>query len=204
MIVASVATVGWYRRHDPPGRGALATAGAAALLIAAAAALLLAMGRVPTYRHGPFRLYTSDVHGDENSQQLTDPYTFTHVTHGILLYAALHVVGGRAPIGLRVVTAVALEGLWEVVENTDAVIARYRAETIAQGYYGDSVVNSIGDMAATIVGFAIAASLPARATAALAVVLESVLLLWIRDNLALNVVMLLWPIDALRVWQQGG
>jgi hypothetical protein len=162
------------------------------------------MGRVPTYRHGPLRLYAGNVHGDENSQQLTDPYTFTHVTHGILFYGALTLVAGRSPVMLRALAAIAVESTWEVLENTDAVIRRYRAATIAQGYDGDSVVNSVGDIGAAVVGFALAAVLPVRATIMLTVALEAILLLWIRDNLLLNVLMLVWPLDALRAWQQGG
>src|SRR5262249_50141997 len=121
-----------------------------------------------------------------------------------LFYGALVLVAGRAPVMLRALVTIALESVWEVLENTDAVIRRYRAATIAQGYDGDSVVNSVGDIAATAVGFALAALLPVRATIALTVALEAILLLWIRDNLLLNVLMLIWPIDALRTWQSGG
>jgi hypothetical protein len=201
MVGVSLVAVGWRVR-----RGAAPTTdGATALmLVALAATLLLAMGRVPTYRHGPLRLYAGNVHGDENSQQLTDPYTFTHVTHGILFYGALTLVAGRSPVMLRALAAIAVESTWEVLENTDAVIRRYRAATIAQGYDGDSVVNSVGDIGAAVVGFALAAVLPVRATIMLTVALEAILLLWIRDNLLLNVLMLVWPLDALRAWQQGG
>jgi len=201
MVGVSLVAVGWRVR-----RGAAPTTdGATAfVLVALAATLLLAMGRVPTYRHGPLRLYAGDVHGDENSQQLSDPYTFTHVTHGILLYGALTLVAGRSPLMLRALAAIAVESTWEVLENTDAVIRRYRAATIAQGYDGDSVVNSVGDIGAAVAGFALAALLPVRATIMLTVALEAILLLWIRDNLLLNVLMLVWPLDALRAWQQGG
>lgn len=201
MVGVSLVAIGW-RVH----RGAAPTTdGATALvLVALAATLLLAMGRVPTYRHGPLRLYAGNVHGDENSQQLTDPYTFTHVTHGILFYGALTLAAGRSPVMLRALVAIALESTWEVLENTDAVIRRYRAATIAQGYDGDSVVNSVGDIGAAVVGFALAAVLPVQATIMLTIALEAILLLWIRDNLLLNVLMLVWPLDALRAWQSGG
>jgi hypothetical protein len=205
IVGVSLVTIGWRVRRAPSaawgGRpdGLLAVA-----LVAVAAALLLGMGRVPSYRHGPFRLYAGDVHGDENSQQLTDPYTFTHVTHGVLLYGALALTAGRAPLMLRALVAVAAESTWEVLENTDAVIRRYRAATIAQGYDGDSVVNSVGDIAAAALGFALAATLPAGATIGLAVALEAILLVWIRDDLALNVLMLLWPLDWVRAWQSSG
>jgi hypothetical protein len=207
MIVVSLAIVGWRRRRHPGATSrnvAVADGAAAVALVGVAAALLLAMGRVPTYRHGGVRLYAGNVNGDENSQQLTDPYTFTHVTHGIVFYALLRLVDGRSPVMLRAVTAIAIESAWEVLENTSAVIERYRATTMAQGYYGDSVVNSAGDIAATVVGFAIAAWLSVRATIIVAMALETMLLLWIRDNLLLNVLMLLWPLDVVRVWQRGG
>ena len=171
MIIVSLAVVGSCRRL----RGttlrttAVADGAAAVALVAVAATLLLAMGRVPTYRHGAVRLYAGNVHSDENSQQLTDPYTFTHVTHGIVLYALLRLVNARSPVMLRAVMAIAIESAWEVLENTDVVIERYRATTMAEGYYGDSVVNSIGDIVATAVGFAIAASLSVRATIIVAV-----------------------------------
>jgi len=200
MVGGSLAVVGWrLRRPAAPSRdGALALA-----LVALAATLLLGMGRVPTYRHGPFRFYAGNVHGDENSQQLTDPYTFTHVTHGILFYGILALTAGRTPLMLRALVAIAVEATWEVLENTDAVIRRYRAATIAQGYDGDSVVNSVGDIAAAVLGFALAALLPVPMTIALAIALEVILLVWIRDDLALNVLMLLWPLDGIRAWQNG-
>jgi len=200
MVGGALAVVGWrLRRPAAPSRdGALAL-----VLVALAAALLLGMGRVPTYRHGPFRFYAGNVHGDENSQQLTDPYTFTHVTHGILFYGILALTAGRTPLMLRALVAIAVEATWEVLENSDAVIRRYRAATIAQGYDGDSVVNSVGDIAAAVLGFALAALLPVPMTIALAIALEVILLVWIRDDLALNVLMLLWPLDGIRAWQNG-
>ncbi len=207
MAGASLAVIGWRGRAAPVpdgGANAVASGLAALLLVTLAATLLLGMGRVPTYRHGPVRLYAGDVHGDENSQQLTDPYTFTHVTHGVLLYALLRGVAGRSSLMLRALAAIGAESTWEVLENTDAVIRRYRAATIAQGYDGDSVVNSLGDIVAAICGFALAAALPVWGTVVLTITLETVLLLWIRDNLVLNVLMLVWSLDAVRAWQGGG
>jgi hypothetical protein len=200
MVGGSFVAVGWRARRGP---ASWRDAALALALVALAATLLLGIGRVPTYRYGPFRLYAGNVHGDENSQQLTDPYTFTHVTHGILFYGILALTAGRTPLMLRALIAVAVETTWEVLENTDAVIRRYRAATIAQGYDGDSVVNSIGDIAAAVLGFALAAMLPVRATIALAIALEVTLLVWIRDDLALNILMLIWPLDGIRAWQNG-
>lgn len=174
-----------------------------AAIIAIAAAILLSMGRTPWYRSGSIKLWTSDAWGPENSQQLSDPYTFTHVTHGVLLYLLLHLVAPRASLGVRGVLAIALEAAWEVLENTDMVINRYRAATMALGYYGDSVLNSVGDLLACALGFVLAARLPTRGTIVMVVVLEAVLMLWIRDSLLVNIVMLIYPIEAVKVWQSG-
>jgi hypothetical protein len=166
--------------------------------------LLVAMGRPLTYRHGPVRLWSSDVRSDQNSQQLADPYTFTHVTHGVVLFWLVGLVGRSLPAGTRAVLALALECAWEVLENTDLVIQRYRAATVSLGYYGDSVLNSIGDVSAAAIGCALAAWLPVWPLVAGIVILEATLALWIRDNLTLNILMLLRPIDAIRRWQMGG
>lgn len=173
-------------------------------IIGVAALILLAMGRTPWYRSGSIKLWTGDAWGPENSQQFTDPYTFTHLTHGALLYLLLHLVARTRPLRARAVLAVALESAWEVLENTDMVINRYRAATMALGYYGDSVLNSVGDILACTVGFALAAGLPARVTVALLIGLEVALMVWIRDSLLLNIVMLIHPIEAVRTWQLGG
>jgi len=176
----------------------------AAAIIAVAASILLAMGRTPWCRCGSIKLWTGDAWGSENSQQFTDPYTFTHITHGVLLYLLLRLVAGAQLLRTRAVSAVALESAWEVFENTDMVINRYRAATMALGYYGDSVLNSVGDILACTVGFALAARLPTRATVALVLGLELVLTVTIRDSLLLNIVMLVHPLDAVRAWQLGG
>jgi hypothetical protein len=176
----------------------------AVAVVALSAWLLVAMGRPLTYRHGPVRLWSSDVQSDQNSQQLADPYTLTHVTHGVVLFWLVGLVGRSLPAGTRAVLALALECAWEVLENTDLVIQRYRAATVSLGYYGDSVLNSIGDVSAAAIGCALAAWLPVWPLVAGIVILEATLALWIRDNLTLNILMLLRPIDAIRRWQMGG
>ncbi len=176
---------------------------AAAIVIAAAAMILLAMGRPPRWTGGPIRLWTSDAWGADTSQQLTDPYTFTHVTHGVLLYFVLHLVARRLSLGARGLLAVTAESGWEILENTSLVINRYRAATMALGYYGDSVLNSVGDILACALGFALASRLPTRVTVSFVILLEVALTLWIRDSLLLNVLMLLHPIPAVRHWQLG-
>lgn len=183
----------------------VASAVAVCLLIAAGAALALhAMGRQMWCTCGTIRLWYGNAWGPENSQQFADPYTFTHVTHGILLYGLVHLVARRAAWPTRLMAVIGLESLWEVLENTNTVIDRYRSVTMALGYYGDSVFNSMGDIAACGAGFALAALLPPRLTAALVVIFELGLTLWIRDSLLLNIVMLLHPFEAIRAWQLAG
>ena len=148
--------------------------------------------------------WVGDAWGPENSQHLADPYTFTHLTHGVLLYLLLRIVAGRTPLGTRALMALVLESSWEIVENTDFVIDRYRTATKALGYHGDSVANSIGDILACMAGFGLASWLPVAATVALTLAQEVALLLWIRDSLLLNVVLLAHPIEAVKRWQLGG
>lgn len=145
----------------------------------------------------------SDAWGPENSQHLLDPYSFTHLTHGVLLYLGLRLVAPAAPLATRALAALAAESGWEIVENSDPVIHRYRAATIALRYDGDSVANSIGDILCYMLGFLLAARLPVPVTAAIVVLQEVLLVVWIRDSLVMNVVMLVHPIDAVTRWQLG-
>ena len=174
-----------------------------AAILATFVAALLAMGRVPWCECGYIKLWHGIVRSSENSQHLTDWYTFTHFIHGFLLYAALALAGRRWPLATRFVLATAGEAVWEVFENTSFVIERYRAETISLDYYGDSVVNSLADLIVSDVGFLFAARVPVWATLAALVVIEGTLAYVIRDNLTLNVLMLVWPIEAIKTWQAG-
>ena len=178
---------------------------ALALLIASAgAAALYAMGRLPICACGTVKLWHGVVYSSENSQHLTDWYSPTHVLHGLLFYMALHWLAPRWGLGPRLVAATLVETAWEIAENTDAMIERYREATIALDYFGDSILNSTADIAMMWLGFLIAARAPVLVSVALFVIAEVLLGLAIRDGLTLNIVMLIWPLDAILAWQQGG
>jgi hypothetical protein len=179
-------------------------AGIMLVLVAATAALELRMGRPAAYARGPLRVWVGDVQSDQNSQQIADPYSFTHVVHGALFYGITALTLGPSQPALRAAIAIGIESAWEAVENTDMVIERYRKATVSLGYYGDSVVNSIADVLACLIGFLLAWRLPTRATVMWVAAVELVLALWIRDNLTLNVVMLVYPLQVIRQWQAGG
>jgi Protein of unknown function (DUF2585) len=174
------------------------------VLVAAAGLTLSLMGQVPICKCGYVKPWHGIVFSAENSQHLSDWYTFSHVIHGFAFYGLLWLVGRRWPLGLRLVLAVALESAWEIFENTDLVINRYREVTISLDYYGDSVINSVADILAMILGFVAASRLPLRLVVGLTIAMELFVGWYIRDNLTLNIVMLLWPLESIRRWQGGG
>jgi hypothetical protein len=149
-------------------------------------------------------LWSGDPWSSDNSQQLLDPYSFTHMLHGIVLYGLLALVAGRLAPLWRLWLAVSIEALWEIVENSEFVIRRYREETAALGYHGDTILNSVSDIIVCGLGFVLAGRLGASRTVALFLVTEVVLVFWIRDSLLLNVLMLIYPLDAIREWQAAG
>jgi hypothetical protein len=165
--------------------------------------ILHAMGRTPICTCGEVRLWAGDVHAPDNSQQIADWYSPSHVIHGFLFFLALRWLLPRVTAGWRLAIAVALESGWEILENSPLIIERYRQATIAIGYTGDSILNSVSDIAMMTAGFLLAGRLGTLRTLLLALALELLTLAVIRDNLTLNIVMLAWPIDAIRVWQAG-
>ncbi len=170
-------------------------------------AILLAIGRVPVCTCGTVKLWWGVVQSAENSQHIADWYTFSHMIHGLLFYFFAHVLwrrwklfGGR-PASWALPIAVAFEGMWELLENSPIIIDRYRAVTVSFGYNGDSVVNSLSDIGFMVIGFLIASRIPYWTSVVMALAFELFTLAMIRDSLTLNVIMLVWPIDAIRQWQ---
>ena len=178
---------------------------AALAITAAVAAIMFWQGRLPICKCGYIKLWHGGRGDSEISQHLADWYTYSHVLHGVIFYFLLWLVfRGRLSVGARLVLATLIEGAWELFENTPFIINRYRSQTISRDYFGDTIVNTVGDMLAMIVGFLIAARLPAWVTVFLLVATELVLLYLIRDNLLLNIIMLVYPLDWIRQWQAGG
>lgn len=147
------------------------------------------------------QLWSGQICSANNSQHFLDPYSFTHVLHGFLFYWLIAWLLPRLSGSWQLALAVAVEGCWEVFENTNFIIDRYRSETAALGYNGDTVVNSFGDIVCCLIGFAVARNLGLRRSMILFVTLEVVLIVWIKDSLLLEILMLVVPIDALRTWQ---
>lgn len=173
-------------------------------LVAGQALILHWLGQPPICTCGVVRLWQGEVLGPENSQQITDWYTFSHVIHGFAFYLLLWLVAPPLPVLARLAIAVGLEAAWEVIENTPFVIERYREQALAQGYVGDSILNSVSDTVAAIIGFALARILPVWPLIGLTLAMELLALLVIRDNLALNILQLVWPSDTIARWQLGG
>ena len=161
------------------------------------------MGRVPICTCGEVKLWTWDVTSSDNSQHIADWYTFSHIIHGMIFYWVLHLAAPRLSLGWRAVAALVVEAAWEIVENSPWIIDRYREETIAVGYTGDSVLNSVFDILWMLAGFFFAWRMPVWVTILVGIAFELLALWVIKDNLTLNVLMLVYPVEAIKVWQGG-
>ena len=172
-------------------------------LILLTAAYLLWIGREPICKCGYIKLWHGQVVSSENSQHISDWYTPSHIIHGFIFFGLLWLFARKLTLGWRLVIATVIECAWEILENSEAVIERYRTVTISLDYFGDSVLNTVADVLAMVIGFALASRLPVWATVAIALVFEATTILLIRDGLALNVLMLLYPLDSVATWQSG-
>jgi hypothetical protein len=172
-------------------------------VIVVAVVILNIEGRVWWCQTGDYIPWSWDIWSQHNSQHLIDPYSFTHVLHGILEFWLVGLIFNRLPLAWRLLIAVVIESSWEVAENSTYVIQRYREATISLDYFGDSIINSTSDIVCCATGFFIGYKLRFWRSLALFLVTEAMLIFWIRDSLLINILMLIWPIDAIKHWQMA-
>ena len=188
-------------------RETLITIGICVLVVAVTILILKVMGRPFISNSGTVKLWHAEVVSSENSQHLSDWYSFSHIVHGFLFFFLLWLISKKIPqirkFSVGFVIAVVMESIWEVIENTDFIINRYREATIALDYFGDSIINSTSDILFMSLGFMMASRLSVLASVSFVAASELMLAIVIRDNLALNILMLIYPIDAIKEWQIG-
>jgi len=174
-----------------------------AAVILAAAIILYLQGRVWWCTEGDSAPWSWNIWSPHNSQHLIDPYSFTHVLHGILEFWLIGLFLGRLPLAWRLLIALSIESTWEILENSTYVIQRYRDATISLNYFGDSIINSISDIVCCGLGFVLGWKLRFWRSLALFVITEVTLIVWIHDSFLINILMLIWPVDSIRHWQMG-
>ena len=164
------------------------------------------MGRSPLGPDGRFGLWDGDIWSSECSQRLADPYSFSHIAHGILFFGLLWVVARKMPVRYRFLVAVLFEAGWELLENSplDRLRPLPGRSTIALGYVGDSIMNSLSDIGMMSLGFLFASRARPWVSVAAVVAMEVGCALWVRDNLTLNIIMLVHPVEAIKAWQMAG
>ncbi len=173
-------------------------------VVVAATISLNLQGRVWWCRAEDYLPWAWNIWSTHNSQHVIDPYSFTHILHGVLEFWLIGLIFRRMPLAWRFFLAILIESTWEVAENTNYVINRYREATISLDYFGDSIINSLADILSCGTGFVIAFKLRFWKSMALFVATEAVLIFWIRDSLVINIIMLIYPIEAIKNWQIGG
>lgn len=166
--------------------------------------LLCLQGRVWWCKLGDYNIYVHQAWGSSHtSQHLFDPYTFTHILHGVIVFWIAGLIFSKLAVPWKFLIAICVEAGWEILENTNFIIEKYRENTASLDYFGDSILNSVGDVAACAAGFWVAVKLGWWRSLAFFVAVELVLLVWIRDSLLLNIVMLLYPLQVVKDWQTG-
>ncbi len=188
----------WHEKISLP-----AALGISAGIIAACAAALHFMGRVPICTCGTVMLWYPDINGSGNSQHLFDWYSFTHVLHGFFYYFIIWIADRkkRLSFAAKLIIAVALASGWEIIENSNWIIERYRAVTVSLDYFGDSILNSVTDILCAAFGIFLASRIRWQLSLAFCIIVECFLAYFVRDNLTINIIMLIHPIEAIKAWQ---
>ena len=173
-------------------------------ILAGTITTLYFMGREPICKCGTIKLWHGIVQSSENSQHISDWYTPSHILHGLIFFLVTWLFFSKWTFGMRLALSMLVEAAWEILENTDLIINRYREATISFDYFGDSILNSASDMIAMAAGFYLASKLPVWASIAFFIIAELFVMYMIRDGLILNIIMLLYPLEIIREWQAAG